>query len=610
VSLYRTWRPKSFADLVGQDAVVRTLRTALSSGKLAHAYLFSGPRGSGKTSAAKILARCIDCVAGPTPEPDNTCENCLAMIAGTALDVIEIDAASNRGIDEIRALRDSAKFAPASMRAKVFIIDEAHMLTREGANAFLKTLEEPPPHVVFILATTAPEALPATILSRCQRYAFRRIPIVVMIARMREIADAEGITIDDGALGAIAYRADGGLRDALTMLEQVASYAGGAVDAATVEAAFGATGREYARALVDAVLAGDAAAALRVVDAASDAGADMQGLTRGAIGEYRNVLVARIDPELLSRDLSDSDAQAAASLARTTPQPKVVRGLRLLADALASGRSSGNPRLELETALLRLIVQAEDPSLEALATRVALLEAGAGAPPPLPVTVGVKRTSRPGETAAARGKPPVDARTTPPTPVAPESRLPVTSEPAPSEPAPSEVAPSVPVASVHEPAAPIVHAPVASEPVVLEPMVPEPASVPDEPIVVTERSATPTLQQVRSLWDQIRLRVEEQNKPLRGVLLRTTVDAVEGNALLLTVPDDTGDWMLRPKIGLVESAVESALGVPLRVVLRNRTASAKAGSPPAVEIAAEQSDVGEVDLMAYARWKIGGAEHG
>jgi len=164
-SLYRTWRPKSFSDLVGQEAVVRTLRTALTSGKLAHAYLFSGPRGSGKTSAAKILSRCIDCVLGPTPDPDNTCENCQAILAGTALDVIEIDAASNRGIDEIRALRDSVKFAPASMRMKVFIIDEAHMLTREGANAFLKTLEEPPAHAVFILATTAPESLPPTILS-------------------------------------------------------------------------------------------------------------------------------------------------------------------------------------------------------------------------------------------------------------------------------------------------------------------------------------------------------------------------------------------------------------------------------------------------------------
>jgi len=375
-SLYRTWRPKSFGELVGQDAVVRTLRTALTGGKLAHAYLFSGPRGSGKTSAAKIFARCLNCVNGPTADPDNDCSHCRAMLAGAGLDVLEIDAASNRGIDEIRALRDAVKFAPAAMRYKVFIVDEAHMLTREGANAFLKTLEEPPPHAVFILATTAPEQLPATILSRCQRYAFRRIPIVTMIERMRAIADAEQIVIDDAALSAIAYRADGGLRDALTMLEQASSFAGGPIDARIVEDAFGASGRNFARAMVNSVLAGDAAQALRAIEAASDAGVDMQAFTRNVLAEYRNLLVARIDPELLSRDLSGADAQATAQAAQATPQATIVRGLRLFADALAAGRVSGNPRLDLDTAVLRLAVQGEDPTLDALATRVTLLEQG------------------------------------------------------------------------------------------------------------------------------------------------------------------------------------------------------------------------------------------
>jgi len=248
VSLYRTWRPRTFADLVGQDAVVRTLTSAIESGKLAHAYLFSGPRGSGKTSAAKILARCINCVAGPTPTPDNTCENCLAILAGTALDVLEIDAASNRGIDEVRALREAVKFAPATMRMKIYIVDEAHMLTKEGANAFLKTLEEPPPHAVFILATTEPEKLPVTILSRCQRYAFRRISIPVMIAKMKEVARGENIAIDDEALKAIAYRADGGLRDALTMLEQLAAFsAGQTATTGTLDLAFGPRGANSLR---------------------------------------------------------------------------------------------------------------------------------------------------------------------------------------------------------------------------------------------------------------------------------------------------------------------------------------------------------------------------
>jgi len=376
MSLYRSWRPKSFADLVGQDAVVRTLTTAMETGRLAHAYLFSGPRGSGKTSAAKILARCIDCVLGPTATPDNDCENCRAILAGTALDVLEIDAASNRGIDEIRALRDAVKFAPATMRMKVYIIDEAHMLTKEGANAFLKTLEEPPPYAVFILATTDPQALPPTILSRCQRYAFRRIPIETMIERMRTISAAEGIAIDDAALGAIAYRADGGLRDALTMLEQVAAFANGPVDAATVDAAFGQTGREFARRLLGAALTGDPRGALAAIDDASDAGADMAGLIRGTIAEFRHLLVARINPALLGRDLSGDDAATALERARATPQARLIRGLRLLSDALAAARGSGNARLEAETAILRFILQHEDPSLDALAARVAALEAG------------------------------------------------------------------------------------------------------------------------------------------------------------------------------------------------------------------------------------------
>ncbi len=380
VSLYRTWRPKTFADLVGQDAVVRTLSSALASGKLAHAYLFSGPRGSGKTSAAKILARCIDCENGPTPTPDNICANCVAILSGTAMDVLEIDAASNRGIDEIRALRDAVKFAPSSMRMKVYIIDEAHMLTKEGANAFLKTLEEPPEHAVFILATTEPEKLPVTILSRCQRYAFRRIAIPVMIERMREIADAEGIAIDQAALSAIAYRADGGLRDALTMLEQAASFAGGPITPQTIEAAFGATGRNYAGTLLDRLIARDAAGVLQTVDDASDAGADMQVLVRRLIAEFRHLLVARIDPQLLARDLAPDDASAAAARAAQLTQQQILRALRLLTEALATARSSGHPRLELESALLRYVLAAEDPTLDALSARVSALENGSAKP--------------------------------------------------------------------------------------------------------------------------------------------------------------------------------------------------------------------------------------
>ncbi len=412
VSLYRTWRPLTFSDLVGQDAVVRTLTSAIEGGKLAHAYLFSGPRGSGKTSAAKILARCINCEHGPTAVPDNTCENCRAMLAGTALDVLEIDAASNRGIDEIRALREAVKFAPAAMRMKIYIIDEAHMLTKEGANAFLKTLEEPPPHAVFILATTEPERLPVTILSRCQRYAFRRIAVPVMIEKMREIARGEKIDVDDAALAAVAYRADGGLRDALTMLEQLAAFSGGEpATAETLDLAFGSTGRTFAQALVDAALDRDAARALGVVEEASDAGADLQILIRSLIAAFRNLLVARVDGALLERDLSPEDAQRAARQAEGLSQAMLVRALRAFSDAHSLARTGGNPRLELETALLRFILTAEDPTIDALAARVASLEEGAVSPAPAaPVPAAERKRRSPN----ANRRPPQRRRLRPP----------------------------------------------------------------------------------------------------------------------------------------------------------------------------------------------------
>lgn len=537
MSLYRAWRPKSFADLVGQDAVVRTLTAAIETGRLAHAYLFSGPRGSGKTSAAKILARCIECVHGPTATPDNDCENCRAILAGTALDVLEIDAASNRGIDEIRALRDAVKFAPATMRMKVYIIDEAHMLTKEGANAFLKTLEEPPPYAVFILATTAPEALPPTILSRCQRYAFRRIPIATMIERMRTIAAAEGIAIDDAALGAVAYRADGGLRDALTMLEQVAAFAGGPVDAATVDAAFGQTGRAFAHRLLAASLDGDATAALIAIDDASDAGADMSGLIRSTIGEYRHLLVARINPELLARDLSADDAEAALERARTTPQARLIRGLRLLSDALAAARGSGNARLEIETAMLRFILQHEDPSLDALSARVAALESGsANAPPrprpdPRPARPGVSEgggVSAPAQPPAVRDESPVRAR-----------------------PAAAEAAPVVP--------------PVGDL----------------------------SLQKIRSLWQNVRARAESAKVTLKSALAQTSVHAFDGETVTLAVSHRTNAEILKANMGAVRAAFDGVFGrsLDIRIIVENGRSS-----PPAAEQSADE----QPDLVRYA----------
>jgi len=510
--------------LVGQDAVVKTLTTALETGRLAHAYLFSGPRGSGKTSAAKILARCIECVNGPTAYPDNTCENCRAILDGTALDVLEIDAASNRGIDEIRALRDAVKFAPSTMRSKVYIIDEAHMLTKEGANAFLKTLEEPPEWAVFILATTAPEALPPTILSRCQRYAFRRIAIPTMIARMREIAGAEGIVIDDAALGAIAYRADGGLRDALTMLEQVASFANGPVDAVVVDAAFGQTGRAFARALRDVSLDGDAAEALRIIDDASDAGTDMTGLIRSTVAEFRHLLVARVNPDLLSRDLAEDDAQAARERAAATPQARIVRALRLLADALAAARNSGNARLELESVVLRFVLQGEDPTLDAISARLAALEGGQPRPaaPAPPRREPPPAESRPEPVAAVRAEPPPPAQAISPLPVSAPAARP--------EPAPAER----PAASV-------------------------------EPIGAAVPPIELSLQKVRTLWQQIRTRAEEVKPSLNAPLSRATVEGLERDTIVLRIPVPPMAEVVKRELPALRRAIAAVTGRALDV---------------------------------------------
>jgi DNA polymerase-3 subunit gamma/tau len=507
--------------------------------------LFSGPRGSGKTSAAKILARCIECENGPTATPDNTCANCIAILEGTAFDVIEIDAASNRGIDEIRALRDAVKFPPSVMRSKVYIIDEAHMLTKEGANAFLKTLEEPPPHVTFILATTSPESLPPTILSRCQRYAFRRISIEVMIARMREIAAAEGIEIDDGALGAIAYRADGGLRDALTMLEQVAAFGAGHVDVKTVNDAFGQTGRAFALALRDESLAGDAAAALHTIDDASDAGTDMPGLIRALIAEFRHLLVARVNPELLARDLAADDAAAAQERAQTVSQARLVRALRLFGDALAAARVSGNARLELETAMLRFILQTEDPTLEALAARVTAIEGGA----PVPASPPPPRVA-----------------------AAPPPRTAAVPAPAPKPAAPVPAAAPAPV--------------------------PAPAPAAAAPAPAVAASGPLTTAKLRSLWQNVRARAESEKPPMAATLSRATIEAVTDDLITLRMPDPTGGEALKRSLDTLKKAVEGVIGRPIdvRVVVGGAAPLAASDPAPDGEFPEEHPD----DVARYA----------
>ncbi len=302
VSLSRQYRPQLFDDVYGQQHVTRTLQNAIKLERVGQAYLFCGPRGVGKTTVARILAKALNCAAGPTPEPCGECASCLAINHGSSMAVIEIDAASNRSIDDMRSLREDVQFAPTDGRRKVYILDEAHQITGPAFEAFLKTLEEPPAHAIFVLATTEPQKIPATILSRCQRFDFRRVGIEDIVARLRDVVAAEGLTVEGPALYGIARSADGGLRDALSVLDQVIAYSGASVTAADVEAVLGTLDQDTRFALGDLLAGDDVAGALRWLGDLIDAGRDPRLIVDEAIAHSRLLLLARLAcaPETLA----------------------------------------------------------------------------------------------------------------------------------------------------------------------------------------------------------------------------------------------------------------------------------------------------------------------
>ncbi|OGW34407.1 MAG: DNA polymerase III, subunit gamma and tau [Nitrospirae bacterium GWD2_57_9] len=315
--LARKWRPQVFEDVVGQGHITRTLQNAISSGRLAHAFLFSGPRGVGKTTTARILAKALNCAEGPTPTPCGKCDSCRETTAGTSVDVIEIDGASNRGIEHIRELREAVKYAPAGGKNKVYVIDEVHMLTNEAFNALLKTLEEPPPHVIFIFATTEPQKIPATIHSRCQRYGFKRVPLQEISGRLRTIAGAEGITISDQGLAMIARAAEGSMRDSQSLLDQAVSYSGMAIKDEDLQATLGSVAQQALIRFAAGLLARDSAGLLKQIDLLLEQGQDMRQFLAGIVEHVRNLLAAKIssDPakivELPAADIEALKQQAA-----------------------------------------------------------------------------------------------------------------------------------------------------------------------------------------------------------------------------------------------------------------------------------------------------------
>jgi len=373
-TLYRRWRPRRFGGIVGQEPVVRTLRRAIETDRVSHAYLFSGPRGTGKTSTAKVLAMGLNCEKGPTPEPDGTCESCRAIVGNSSMDVLEMDAASNRGIDEIRDLRDKVNLAPVAGRMKVYIIDEVHMLTAEAFNALLKMLEEPPEHVVFVLATTEKHKVLPTIISRCQSFDFRRPSVETLVGKLEEISEAEGIEVEPEALSVIAREGRGSFRDAEGLLDQLSSFAEGRITAPLVRELLGGVGPESLIETTYALHERRAAEALRMVDRLAGEGKDLGQFVSELLVHLRNLMLLPYAPEVALAGVGAEERPPLEEQANAIPTAEVVRLVEALDDCLSRMRRGGDPKLELELVFLRLTRDYTEPDIGAILGRLETLE--------------------------------------------------------------------------------------------------------------------------------------------------------------------------------------------------------------------------------------------
>jgi DNA polymerase-3 subunit gamma/tau len=376
-ALYRKYRPQTFAEVVGQEAVVRTLSNALESGKIRQAYLFAGPRGTGKTSLARILAKSVNCASGPTATPDNSCHACVAITNGTSLDVIEMDAASQRGIDDIREIRERVILAPVEGRSKVYIIDEAHQLTDAAWNALLKLIEEPPPHLLFVFCTTELHKVLPTVRSRCQTFVFQRPRLPDLVRKLRLIADAEGIDVPDAALALIARGGRGAFRDAESALDQLATATGGRVSVQEVLALLGAVEDEVLFRLCDLVVDADTAGTLVLLEELSEQGQDMARVVTDLLEHLRHLMLVQHMGEVPDTlPVTEEGRERLREQAHQLGTASVVRLIDLLHAGVEDMRQGGDPRLMLELALVKVTRPGSDLSLESLAYRLEQLERG------------------------------------------------------------------------------------------------------------------------------------------------------------------------------------------------------------------------------------------
>ncbi|KPK39471.1 MAG: hypothetical protein AMJ78_08470 [Omnitrophica WOR_2 bacterium SM23_29] len=373
----RKWRPKDFDKVLGQSHVTTTLKNAIAQNRVAHAYLFSGPRGIGKTTTARLLAMALNCKDGPTQTPCGICDSCKETINGTNLDVIEIDGASNRGIEEVRTLRENVKFGPARGKFKVYIIDEVHMLTEEAFNALLKTLEEPPAHVIFVFATTRAYKVPSTILSRCQRFDFKRLTMEEVVGKLREIAKEEKLDINEEALFTIARAAEGSMRDAESMLDQLASFCGKTIDLESTSSILGMVGQEILFDFADRIINKDTSGILKSVDKLISSGKDIPQFLNSLVWHFRNLLVAKVGDELSSLiDLPKDMIERICGQSKSFTIENLLYILTVLTNTQDAVRRATSQRIPLELAAIRLTRKEDISSLSSILDRLSDLEKG------------------------------------------------------------------------------------------------------------------------------------------------------------------------------------------------------------------------------------------
>lgn len=372
----RKRRPQAFETVVAQSHVTTTLQNAIRLGRVAQSYLFSGPRGTGKTTTARLLAMALNCEQGPTAEPCGECASCVAIRQGSSLDVLEIDGASNRGIDEIRQLREEVGYAASQGKRKVYIIDEVHMLTTEAFNALLKTLEEPPAHVVFVFATTEAHKVPETILSRCQRYNFRRIPPVAIVEELKKAVDEEGVTAEESALFLIARKADGGMRDALSLLDQVIAFSDADITEDAVQNLLGLIPRDVYFGLTQAIVDRDGARALEIVDELTREGSDLGEFVTGLMAHFRHLLIACAAGDLTDENLPESDRVQYAEVAAQFEEADLVRMLNAVGELETQISRVTEPRFWLELTVMKLVQMTSSVDLQVLISRLEQLERG------------------------------------------------------------------------------------------------------------------------------------------------------------------------------------------------------------------------------------------